>query len=140
MNLNDTLALWAPRVLSVLRIVAALIFLEHGTQKLLGFPPHPNPASITTMSWIAAWLELIGGSFLVLGLFTRPVAFLLAGEMAVAYWTAHAPRSVFPVLNQGDAAILYCFVFLYFVFSGPGPWSLDALMGRETGARRGLFG
>jgi len=140
MNLNDTLAQWAPRVLSILRIVAALIFFEHGTQKLLGFPPHPNPASISTMSWIAAVLESVGGPLLLLGLFTRPVAFLLAGEMAVAYWTAHAPRSVFPVLNQGDAAILYCFVFLYFVFSDPGPWSLDALMGRETGARRGLFG
>jgi putative oxidoreductase len=87
MNLNDTLALWAPRVLSILRIVAALIFFEHGTQKLIGFPPHPNPASISTMSWIAAVLESVGGPLLVLGLFTRPVAFILAGEMAVAYWT-----------------------------------------------------
>jgi len=142
MNLNDTLALWAPRVLSILRIVAALIFLLHGTQKLLGFPPHPNPASITTMSWIAGLLELVGGPLLLLGLFTRPVAFLLAGEMAVAYWMAHAPRNLFPVLNGGDAAILYCFVFLYLVFAGPGPWSLDALMGRERGdasVRRGLF-
>src|SRR3954468_13772695 len=139
MNLNDTLALWAPRVLSILRIVAALIFFEHGTQKLLGFPPHPNPASITTMSWNAAVLESVGGPLLALGLFTRPVAFILAGEMAVAYWTSHAPRSFFPVLNQGDAAILYCFIFLYLVFAGPGPWSLDALMGRETGAQRGLF-
>jgi putative oxidoreductase len=111
-------------------------------QKLLGFPPHPNPASITTMSWIAGLLELVGGPLLLLGLFTRPVAFLLAGEMAVAYWMAHAPRNLFPVLNGGDAAILYCFVFLYLVFAGPGPWSLDALMGRERGdasARRGLF-
>ena len=139
MNLNDTLALWAPRVLSILRIVAALIFLEHGTQKLLGFPAHPNPPGIWTTSWIAAILEIVGGPLLLLGLFTRPVAFILSGEMAVAYWTAHAPRSVFPVLNNGDAAVLYCFVFLYFVFAGPGPWSLDALMGRETGAGRGRF-
>jgi putative oxidoreductase len=140
MNLNDTLAPWAPRVLSILRIVAALIFLLHGTQKLLGFPPHPNPASITTMSWIAAWLELVGGPLLLLGLFTRPVAFLLAGEMAVGYWTVHAPRNLFPVLNGGDAAILYCFVFLYFVFAGPGPWSLDALMGREERSGDGARG
>src|SRR5215217_7937398 len=112
---TDTFSLWAPRVLSILRIVAALIFLL---------------------------LELVGGPLLLLGLFTRPVAFLLAGEMAVAYWMAHAPRNLFPVLNGGDAAILYCFVFLYLVFAGPGPWSLDALMGRERGdasARRGLF-
>src|SRR3954467_11546719 len=88
-------------------------------------------ASISTMSWIAAVLESVGGPLLVLGLFTRLVALILAGEMAVAYWTAHAPRSVFPVLNQGDAAILYCFVFLYLVFAGLGPRSLDALMGRE---------
>jgi putative oxidoreductase len=139
---TNTLALWAPRVLSVLRIVAGLIFMLHGTQKLLGFPPHPNPASITTLSWIAGVLELVGGPLLLLGLFTRPVAFLLAGEMAVAYWTAHAPRNLFPTLNGGDAAILYCFLFLYLVFAGPGPWSLDALMGRESGdtsARRGFL-
>ena len=139
MNINDTIALWAPRMLSILRIVAALIFFEHGTQKLLGFPTHPNPPGIWTTSWIAAVLELIGGPLLLVGLFTRPVAFILAGEMAIAYWTAHAPRSVFPVLNNGDAAILYCFVFLYLAFAGGGPWSLDAMMGRETGARGGLL-
>jgi putative oxidoreductase len=138
MNLNDTLALWAPRVLSILRIVAALIFMLHGTQKLLGFPPHPNPPPIMSLSGIAGVLELVGGPLLLLGLFTRPVAFVLSGEMAFAYWIAHAPRNLFPVLNGGDAAILYCFVFLYLVFAGPGPWSLDALMGREIGARRGL--
>jgi putative oxidoreductase len=136
---RDTLDLWAPRVLSVLRIVAALIFLEHGTQKLLGFPPHPNPPGMGSLSWFAAIIEIVGGPLLALGLFTRPVAFLLSGEMAVAYWTAHAPRGLFPVLNGGDAAILYCFIFLYLVFAGPGPWSLDALMGREPGAPRGLF-
>ena len=143
MNLNDTLAPWAPRVLSLLRIVAALIFLLHGTQKLLGIPPHPNPAGITTLSWIAAWLELVGGPLLLLGLFTRPVAFILSGEMAFAYWLSHAPRHLYPTVNGGDAAILYCFVFLYLVFAGPGPWSLDALMGRDgrsgTGSRASLL-
>ena len=120
---RDTLDLWAPRVLSILRIVAALIFLEHGAQKLLGFPAHPSPPGIWTTSWVAAVLEIVGGPLLALGLFTRPVAFILSGEMAVAYWMAHAPRGVFPVLNGGDAAILYCFGFLYFVFAGAGPAS-----------------
>ena len=141
MNTN-TLALWASRVLSVLRIVAGLIFMLHGTQKLIGFPPHPNPASITTLSWAAGLIEIVGGPLLLLGLFTRPVAFLLAGEMAFAYFIGHAPRNLFPTLNGGDAAILYCFIFLYLVFAGPGPWSLDALMGRESGdtsARRGFL-
>src|SRR5215204_3644350 len=106
---TDTFSLWAPRVLSILRIVAALIFLLHGTQKLLGFPPHPNPASITTMSWIAGLLELVGGPLLLLGLFTRPVAFLLAGEMAVAYFQAHFPRAFWPIMSGGELPALYCF-------------------------------
>lgn len=123
---------WAPRLLSVLRIVAALIFMEHGTQKLLGFPPPANPgAAISAMSWWGGIFEFVGGALLVLGLFTRPVAVLLSGEMAVAYWYAHAPRSFFPILNGGDAAILYCFVFLFIAAAGPGPWSVDALMGRS---------
>lgn len=118
---------WAPRLLSVLRIVAALIFLEHGTQKLLGFPPPMNgvgPAAFT-LSWFAGVLELVGGSLLLAGLFTRPVAFILSGEMAFAYWLAHAPRNAFPLLNGGDAAVLYCFVFLYLAAAGGGPWSVD---------------
>jgi putative oxidoreductase len=118
---------WAPRVLSILRIVAALIFMEHGTSKLLGFPPSAHSPEMWTLSWIAGLLELVGGALLVVGLFTRPVAFVLSGEMAAAYWMAHAPQGFFPVANGGDAAILYCFVFLYLVFAGPGPWSLDAL-------------
>jgi putative oxidoreductase len=120
-------SVWAPRLLSILRIVAALIFMEHGTQKLLGFPvaEEPGPA-LFSLSGIAGILELIGGALLVLGLFTRPVAFILSGEMAVAYWLAHAPRDFFPVNNGGDAAILYCFVFLYLFAAGGGPWSLDA--------------
>ena len=126
MNTLELQTVWAPRLLSVLRIVAALIFMEHGTQKLLGFPAYPNPPAMLTLPWIAGAIELVGGLLLLIGLFSRPVAFILSGEMAFAYWIAHAPRSPFPVLNGGDAAILYCFVFLYLAFAGPGPWSVDA--------------
>jgi putative oxidoreductase len=131
-------SVWAPRLLSILRIVAALIFMEHGTQKLLGFPISEDPGpALFSLSGIAGILELIGGALLVLGLFTRPVAFILSGEMAVAYWLAHAPESFFPVNNGGDAAILYCFVFLYLFAAGPGPWSLDAwLRGKGEPAAR----
>jgi putative oxidoreductase len=129
MNTGELQTVWAPRVLSILRIVTALIFFEHGTQKLLGFPPTENPPTLFSLGWIAGALELVGGALLALGLFTRPVAFILAGEMAFAYWMAHAPRSFFPVLNGGDAAILYCFVFLYLAFAGGGPWSVDAIRG-----------
>lgn len=118
--------IWGPRMLSVLRIMAALLFLAHGTQKLLGFPASGGMPDPFTMGWIAGVLELVGGTLLVVGLFTRPVAFVLSGMMAVAYFIAHAPQSFFPVLNGGDAAILFCFVFLYLVFAGPGPWSIDA--------------
>jgi putative oxidoreductase len=126
---TDTLEAWAPRVLSILRIVAAVLFLEHGAQKLLGFPPRAaegHAPELFSLIGTAGILELVGGALLLLGLFTRPVAFVLSGEMAFAYWMAHAPKSIFPVLNGGDAAILYCFIFLYLVFAGPGPWSLDA--------------
>lgn len=122
----------APLMRSVLRIVTALIFMAHGTQKLLGFPASDMHPAAFSLPWIAGVMELIGGALLILGLFTRPVAFLLSGLMASAYWIAHAPQSPFPVLNGGDAAILYCFVFLYFVFAGPGPISLDARMGRDA--------
>ena len=128
------LDVWAPRLLSVLRIVAALIFMEHGTQKLFGIPTPMNgtgPAAFSLL-WFAAILELGGGVLLLLGLFTRPVAFVLSGEMAVAYWMAHAPRSPFPALNGGDAAILYCFVFLYLAAAGAGAWSLDQARGSRT--------
>jgi putative oxidoreductase len=131
MDLARIQAEWTPRMLSVLRIVAALIFMAHGTQKLLGFPAGDFSPEVLSLSWIAGMLELFGGAALVLGIFTRPVAFVLSGLMAFAYWMAHAPQSFFPVANGGDAAILYCFVFLYLVFAGPGPWSLDALLGRE---------
>ena len=123
---------WASRMLSVLRIVSGLIFLEHGTQKWLNFPPLDRaPPGIATMSGAGGLIELIGGTLLVLGLFTRPVAFILSGEMAIAYWWAHAPRNLFPVLNGGDAAILYCFVFLYIAFAGGGAWSLDRLIWKK---------
>lgn len=118
-------------MLGVLRIVSALIFMAHGTQKILGFPPSERVSQAFSLSWIAGVFELIGGALLALGLFTRPVAFVLSGLMAFAYWLAHAPRSFYPVLNGGDAAILYCFLFLYIVFAGPGRWSLDGLLGRE---------
>jgi putative oxidoreductase len=129
MNTDELQTIWAPRALSILRIVAALIFMEHGTQKLLGFPPSDRPApELLSLSWVAGVLELFGGALLALGLFTRPVAFILSGEMAFAYWMAHAPDSFFPVNNGGDAAILYCFVFLYLAAAGGGAWSLDNAM------------
>jgi putative oxidoreductase len=129
MRETSRIAAWSPRMLSVLRIVIGLLFLEHGTQKILHFPAGGNSPALASMSGIAGVLELLGGVFIVLGLFTRPVAFLLSGEMAVAYFLAHAPRNFFPVNNGGDAAVLYCFVFLYLFFAGAGPWSLDAQRG-----------
>jgi len=123
---RSALDVWAPRVLSLVRIVCGLIFMEHGTQKWLGFPPSGKPTpELFSLSGFGGMLELVGGALLVFGLFTRPVAFLLSGEMAVAYWMGHAPRGFFPILNGGDAAILYCFIFLYIAFAGGGAWSLD---------------
>ncbi|CAO4155965.1 MULTISPECIES: DoxX family protein [Methylorubrum] len=132
MDLTSITAQWAPRMLSVLRIVSALIFMAHGTQKILGFPPSAMNPPLLSLSGIAGLLELVGGALLVVGLFSRPVAFILSGQMAFAYFIAHAPKSFFPALNGGDAAILFCFVFLYIAFAGPGPWSLDAQRGRRT--------
>jgi putative oxidoreductase len=131
MNPN-TLDAWAPRMLSVLRIVAALLFFAHGSQKLLGFPASEFSPALFSLMGLAGLLEIVGGALLIIGLWTRPVAFVLSGQMAIAYWMAHAPQSPFPVLNGGDAAILYCFVFLYLVFAGAGAWSVDAMRGRES--------
>lgn len=114
-----------PHALGVVRIAAALIFLEHGTQKLLGFPAGgKGPVELFSIFGAAGILELVGGLLLLLGLFTRPLAFILSGQMAVAYWFFHAPSNFFPVNNGGDASILYCFLFLLFVFTGPGRFSL----------------
>jgi putative oxidoreductase len=129
-----SLSKYRPYVLSVLRIVSALIFMLHGTQKLFAFPAGRSPGTVDlfSMMGVAGVLEVFGGALLLIGLFTRPVAFVLSGLMACAYWMAHAPASLYPVNNGGDAAILYCFVFLYFVFSGPGPISVDAARGKSA--------
>jgi putative oxidoreductase len=134
--MSTALDRWSPYALAVLRIVTALIFMEHGTQKLLGFPAPPEGGTppLFSLFGIGAILELVGGFLLLIGWFTRPVAFLLAGEMAVAYWMFHAPQSPYLALNGGDAAILYCFVFLLFVFTGPGAWSIDGAR-QPTGPR-----
>jgi putative oxidoreductase len=118
-----------PHLLSVLRVVAACICLAHGTQKMFGVPGHPfhAPSLALTMMGVAGVLETIGGSLLVLGLFTRPVAFVLSGEMAVAYFTQHAPHGRWPMVNGGELAVLFCFIWLFFVAAGPGPWSVDRL-------------
>ena len=126
----DKVSAWSPQWLSVVRIMSALLFLEHGTQKLFNFPPAAEPMALTALFGTQGVIEVVGGALLALGVFTRPVAFILSGDMAVAYFMAHAPQSFFPVLNGGDAAILYCFIFLYFFFAGGGAWSIDA-------ARRG---
>ena len=134
----DMLETWSPRVLSILRIIAALLFMEHGLMKLFHFPAaQPGaPDPLPTMLMAAALIELVGGGLLTLGLFTRVAALICSGEMAAAYFMAHAPKSFWPALNGGDAAILFCFVFLYFVFAGPGEWSIDALRGAAPANRR----
>ena len=120
---------WQPQVLSVLRIMTGLVFLQYGMAKLLKFPAVPAFKDVTLFSLygLAGTLELVGGILIILGLFTRPVAFILAGEMAFAYFIGHASRSVFPILNGGNLAIMFCFVFFYLSFAGAGPWSVDGL-------------
>jgi len=126
------LAAWTPRALSVLRIVTGLLFLEHGTGKLLGFPPSDHAApTLFSLIGVQGVLELVGGFLILIGLFTRPAAFILAGDMAVAYFMAHAPKSFFPTINGGQLAILFCFVFLYLVFAGGGQWSADERLARS---------
>jgi putative oxidoreductase len=133
MDLTARISAWSPQVLSILRVMAALLLMQHGTQKLLNFPPADDYQfpELVSLRFLAGFLELFGGALLALGLLTRPVAFILSGEMAVAYFMAHAPRGFFPVQNGGELAALYCFVFLYFVFAGGGAWSLDALWRRH---------
>ena len=114
------------RALAVLRIVTASLFLQHGMTKILSYPlSSASGPREWSLLWVAGMLELFGSLFLLLGLFTRPVAFVLAGEMAIAYWTVHAPRGPFPMLNDGEGAILFCFIFLLFVATGAGTWSVD---------------
>jgi putative oxidoreductase len=124
-DLRDT---WSPRLLSVLRIVAALLFLAHGTAKLFGVPHLPMFDQLHLLSLIGVQgvLEVVGGLFLLVGLYTRPVAFLLSGDMAAAFFIAHWPKGWLPLLNGGELAVLYSFVFLYLWAAGPGPWSVDA--------------
>ncbi|MER9937850.1 DoxX family protein [Mesorhizobium sp. M0088] len=121
----DGLARYQPQALGILRIVTALQFIEHGTQKLFNFPISDHAGALSGLSLTAGILEFAGGILLALGLFTRPVAFLLAGEMAIAYFMAHMPRDFFPVNNGGDSAISFCFIFLYLVFAGAGAFALD---------------
>jgi putative oxidoreductase len=117
---------WSPQLLSVLRIVAGLLFMMHGTMKLLAYPaPVPMHLSPFTMLWFAGVIELVGGALVLVGLFTSIAAFVMAGEMAFAYFIGHFPKAFWPVLNGGDAAVLYCFVFLYLAAAGAGPWSVD---------------
>ena len=142
---------WSPKALSLLRIVTGLVFLQHGTQKILHFPaplaPPPGagaaaraaaagaakaaPSLAGMLAPFSGWFELVGGILIVVGLFTRPVAFLLSGEMAIAYFSAHFPRSTLPILNGGDLAVMFCFVFLYLFFAGPGPISVDGMMKKK---------
>ena len=129
-DLTGMRLVWEPRVLSILRIVAGLMFMEHGLSKLFNFPPGAMHPSFPALLWFAGVLECFGGALVALGLLTRPVAFLLSGEMAIGYFMFHAPKSLFPLINGGDAAVLYCFVFLYLAFAGGGAWSLDRLRGR----------
>ena len=122
---------WAPQFLSILRIAAAIMFIQPGAMKLfafpVGMPPNNGVATFMTETWIGGVLEVVGGALLLLGLFTRPVAFVLSGEMAVAYFQYHFPRSAWLVVNQGMAAALFSFVFLFFSAAGAGPWSIDAI-------------
>ena len=136
MNSDRLSAVWAPGasgILSILRIFTGLELLQHGTGKILGFPVAPMFANIQigSLTGIGGLIELIGGILFTIGLFTRPVAFILAGFTAAAYFMAHATKGFYPLLNGGELAALYCFVFLYFAFAGGGPWSADALIRRK---------
>src|SRR5688572_19268830 len=136
-SFNPMLTQWSPRALSVLRIVVALLFMAHGSQKLFGAPGAPpggtTPPLLSLMG-LAGVLEFFGGLLILMGLFTRPVAFILSGMMAVAYFMVHAPRGSLPIVNQGELAVLYCFIFLYFAVSGGGSWSVDhCVLGSHKG-------
>lgn len=127
------LTVWAPRVLSLLRVIAALLFMQHGLMKLFDFPaPQPGvPDPLPPMLLAAAWIEVVGGALIAAGLFTRIAAFVCSGQMAAAYFIAHGSQGFWPALNGGELAIMFCFVFLYLVFAGPGIWSLDAIVRKK---------
>jgi putative oxidoreductase len=131
--MNETLASWTPRMLSVLRIFTALELLDHGTAKHLGFPVVPHYAHLQhfSLTGVAGLFELFGGFLLLIGLFTRPVAFVMSGFTAVAYFMVHFPKSFFPILSGGELSALFSFICIYFVFSGPGPISVDAWLARR---------
>ena len=131
--MDSTLAAWSPRMLGVLRIVTALLFLQHGLAKLFHFPHVAmfDQMELFSLGGLAGVIELVGGILLLAGLFVRPAAFIVSGEMAVAYFMVHAPQNFFPILNQGELAVLYCFVFLYLFVAGGGAWSLDAVLSRR---------
>ncbi|MBA3767438.1 MAG: DoxX family protein [Acidobacteria bacterium] len=131
-NLNSLNTTWAPRLLSILRIITGFLFMVHGAQKLFGFPaPMPGGTPpLMSLIGVGGILEFFGGLLILLGLFTRPVAFILSGMMAVAYFMAHAPGGFWPMLNKGEIAVLYCFIFLYLAAAGGGSWSVDRLWRR----------
>jgi putative oxidoreductase len=133
---------FAPELLALLRVVAGVLFLAHAVIKLFGFPAGapPGPQALLSLLGIAGLIEIVVGTLIVLGLFTRPAAFIASGEMAVGYWTMHAPHSFYPAVNGGDAAILFCFVFLYLVAAGPGAFSLDWRIAKLTSGRAGSTG
>ncbi|MGO4135868.1 DoxX family protein [Rhizobium brockwellii] len=134
---NPFVGVWAHRALSVLRFIAGLIFFPHGTQKLLNFPPREGGAvELLSFMGFAGTLEIVGGALIMLGLFTRPTAFILSGMMAVAYFMSHFPRNFYPTLNGGDAAILFCFLFLYISVAGGGSWALDTFRMRKAAPTR----
>ncbi len=137
MNTRPPLARFEPELLALLRIVAGLQFLEHGLVKLVGFPPGAPPGMVPLESFlgIAGVIETVTGMLLVLGLFSRIAGFIASGEMAIAYWTAHAPHSPFPAVNGGDAAILFCFLFLYIAARGPGRFAIDTRRGDASALR-----
>ena len=126
---------WSPHALAALRIITALLMLQHATMKFFAFPaPMPMPGPLPPMIVAAGAIELVTGLLILVGLFTRPAAFLASGTMAAAYFIGHASRDFWPVLNQGETAIMFCFAFFYLIFAGPGAWSLDGLRGRNDGA------
>jgi putative oxidoreductase len=128
------LSRYQPQMLAILRIVVASLFLQHGLIKLFGFPPEGMPGlqPAGTLMWVGGLIEFVTALLVLIGWFTRPAAFLAAGEMAVAYWMFHAPQGFYPAVNMGEAAILFCFVFLYLAAAGPGAWSIDKAMASRT--------